>query len=417
MRETLSGAEARRIALSEQGLARAARPEGPGTRQLNATMARLGTAQIDSVNVFARAHYMPFFSRLGPYDPATLDRLVFGRRGPYVEYLAHEASFVPISDWGLWQFRMDDLRARYAGEGSWFESNTATVEWVRGELASRGPVRPAEVETDAHRGDKGPWWDWSVVKRAMEHLWLFGEVAIAGRRGFERRYALAADVIPAAALASPIPRDDAVRELVRRAARSCGVATATDLADYYRIKDRSAVATAIGELVDGGELLPVRVAGWERGGRPVPAWLHGNARLPRSADGVALLSPFDPLVWYRQRAERLFDFEYRIEIYTPPPLRRFGYYSLPVLLDDRIVARVDLKANRASSTLLVQSAWWEAGARGGGKAERIAAELREAARWQGLAEVSVSDVGDAVDDLAAALPGSGRHPRSTTDAS
>lgn len=411
MKESLSAAEARRIALAAQGLARAARPANPGPRQLNATMARLGAAQIDSVNVFARAHYMPFFSRLGPYDPAALDRLFFGRHGPYVEYLAHEASFVPIADWGLWRYRMDGMRAKYAGEGSWFANNTTTVEWVRAELADRGPLRPAQIETDAHRAAKGLWWDWSVVKRALEYLWLFGEVAIAGRRGFERRYALAEDVIPTAVLAHPAPRDDAVRELVRRAARACGVATVADLADYYRFKDRTAVASAIGELVDAGELAPVRVAGWERGGRPVPAWLHRDARLPRSATGVALLSPFDPLVWFRQRAERLFGFEYRIEIYTPAPQRRFGYYSLPVLVDDRIAARVDLKADRATSRLLVQSAWWEAGARDGGAAERIAAELREAARWQCLAEVSVADWGEAVDDLAAALPGSDRHPR------
>lgn len=407
MRETLSAAEARRVTLAAQGLARAEQPATPGTRHLQSVMRRLGVVQIDSVNVFARAHYVPLFSRLGPYDPAALDRLVFGRRGPYVEYLAHEASLIPITDWGLWRFRMDAMRASYGGDGSWFENNAATVEWVRGELAARGPVRPAEIETDAHRSAKGPWWDWSAVKRAVEHLWLFGEVAIAGRRGFERRYALAADVIPAAVLANPVPRDDAVRELVRRAARSYGVATAADLADYYRLRDRPAVQAAIDDLTDAGELVPVRVAGWERGGRPIPAWLHREARVPRRTDGVALLSPFDPLVWYRERAERMFGFDYRIEIYTPAAKRRYGYYSLPVLVDDAIVARVDLKADRPAGVLRVQSVWWEPGC-ASATTERIAAELRAAARWQGLDEITVAGWGDAVDELALAL-GSERH--------
>lgn len=425
-RESLSAAEARRVALAAQGLARAraARPatRGPGTRQVNATMRRLGVVQIDSVNVFARAHHMPFFSRLGTYDAAAADRLFFGRRGPYTEYAAHENALIPIEDWGLWRFRMDERRGRYTAPGSWFAANRATVEWVRAELGERGAVRPAEIETDAHRATKGPWWDWSGVKRALEILWLTGEVAIAGRRGFERRYALARDVIPAGVLALEIPARDAIRELVRRAARAYGVATAADLADYYRLRDRRAVLAAIGDLVEAGELTPVRVSGWDSAGRPQLAWLHQDARLPRSVDAVALLSPFDPLVWFRERAERLLGFDYRIEIYTPAARRRFGYYSLPALVGDRVAARVDLKADRATGTLLVQSAWWEpaetagpgASHRGEARrveAERLGAELMEAARWQALEAVSLSDWGDAVDELASALPGAGRHPR------
>lgn len=407
-RSSLSAAEARRISLAAQGFAKP-RPAAAGTRQLNGALARMGTLQIDSVNVFARSHYMPLFSRLGAYDTAALDRLLFARRAPYVEYWAHVAAFIPATDWGLFRFRMDDLRAKYGSQpGGWFDTHREIVDWVRSELADRGPLRPAQIEHDAKKGARGPWWDWDVVKHALEYLWLFGEVAIAGRRGFERRYALAEHVIPAEVLAAPVPRDDAVRELVRRAARAYGVATAGDLADYWRIRDRKAVLAAVGDLTDAGELQPVSVEGWTSAGRPAAAWLHSDAVVPRRIDAAAVLTPFDPVVWFRDRAERLFDFEYRIEIYTPAPKRRYGYYSLPVLIDDDLVGRVDLKADRASSTLLVQSAWWEHG-RPKDAAPRLAEQLELAARWQELESVSVSRWGDAVEDLARVMPGAARH--------
>ena len=406
VKETLSAAEARRVALAAQGFA-SSRPAAAGTRQLNLAMARMGALQIDSVNVFARSHYMPLFSRLGPYDPATLDRLLFARRPPYVESWAHVAAFIPVADWALVQFRRDDLLAKY-GSGEWMRRNADTVGWVRAELAARGPLRPAEIDRDARRSRRGPWWDWDVVKETLERLFLFGEVAIAGRRGFERRYALAEQVIPADVLANPVPRDDAIRELVRRAARAYGVATASDLADYWRIRDRSAVMAAIGDLVDDGELTPVAVRSWTSAGRPAKAWLHRDARVPRRVDAAAILTPFDPVVWFRDRAERLFDFAYRIEIYTPAPKRVYGYYSLPVLVGDDLVGRVDLKADRGGSRLLVQSAWWEHGAPAHA-AERLADVLRTAAAWQGLESISVSSWGTAADDLAQALPESRRH--------
>lgn len=408
MKSSLSASEARRIALAAQGFAQA-RPSTPGTRQLNLALNRLATLQIDSVNVFARSHYMPLFSRLGVYDTASLDRLLFTRRPPYVEYWAHVAAFVPAADWALFRFRMDDMRAKYGSKADgWFSSNHRIVDWVRAELADRGPLRPAQIEHDAKSAARGPWWDWDVVKNALEYLWLFGEVAIAGRRGFERRYALASDVIPADVLRAPVPREDAIRELVRRAAAAYGVATASDLADYWRIANRPAVLAAVHDLVDSGELQPVSVAGWTTAGRPARAWLHRDARLPRRVDAQALLTPFDPVVWFRERAQRLFDFEYRIEIYTPAAKRRYGYYSLPVLIGDDIVGRLDLKADRASSTLLVQSAWWEHG-RPANAAVRVADELRAAARWQALESISVSRWGDAVDDIADALPDARRH--------
>lgn len=414
VKSTLSAAEARRIALAAQGFARP-RPASAGTRQLNLSLARLATLQIDSVNVFARSHYMPLFSRLGPYDPAALDRLLFAHRSAYVEYWAHVAAFIPTADWSLFRFRMDDMRAKYGTkEDGWFRTHHEIVDWVRAELTDRGPLRPAQIEHDAKRGARGPWWDWDVVKNALEYLWLFGEVAIAGRRGFERRYGMAADVIPADVLAAPVPRDDAIRELVRRASVAYGVATAADIADYWRISRRPAVLDAIDDLVDAGELVPVTVEGWTTGGRPAKAWLHRDAHVPRRVDAAALLTPFDPVVWFRDRAERLFDFEYRIEIYTPAPKRRYGYYSLPLLVGDDIVGRVDLKADRAASTLLVQSAWWER-TRPADAAARVADELRAAARWQSLERISVSRWGDAVDDIADVLPEAMRHDSSTVE--
>lgn len=409
VRTSLSAAEARRVAVTAQGFSRH-REEAPGTRLLSATLRRMATLQIDSVNVFARSHYMPLFSRLGSYDTDALDRLLFSARGPYVEYWAHVASFIPAADWSLFGFRMQELRERYSAPGSWVATNAETLAWVRAELAERGPLRPAQIEGDLTRDPRGPWWDWGGVKRALEFLWLFGEVAIAGRRGFERRYALAEQVIPADVLAQPVARTDAIRELVRRAARAYGVATTSDVADYWRLRDRPAVLGALRELVDAGELTPVTVEGWTLGGRPAPAWMHRDAVVPRRSDVTAILTPFDPLVWFRDRAQRLFDFEYRIEIYTPAPQRRYGYYSLPVLVGDEVVGRVDLKADRANSTLMVQSAWWEP-RRPPDAPERVAAELERAAGWQRLENISVSRWGDAVDDLAAAIPSARRHER------
>lgn len=408
MKDSLSAAEARRTALAAQGFA-APRPASVGPRQLHAALRRMRVLQIDSVNVFARSHYLPLFSRLGAYDAAALDRLVFARRPAYVESWAHVAAFVPVDDWPLFQFRRDALRAKY-GDDDWMREHRDVVDAVRAELAARGPLRPADLDHASPRVARGPWWDWDVGKEALERLFLIGEAAIAGRRGFERRYALTEQVIPAHLISRPVPRADAIRELVRRAARAYGVATASDLADYWRIRDRPAIMASIRDLVDEGELRPVTVEGWTIAGRPAKAWLHRDARLPRRVDATAVLSPFDPVVWFRDRAERLFDFAYRIEIYTPAPRRVFGYYSLPVLVGDDLVGRVDLKADRAGSRLLVQSAWWEHGAPAHA-AERLADELRLAARWQGLERISVSTWGSAADDLAHALPEAERHPR------
>ncbi|GGM45265.1 winged helix-turn-helix domain-containing protein [Microbacterium saperdae] len=402
MTDTLSPAQARRMALAAQGFTRA-RPTAVSAAHIHRMMDRIGVLQIDSVNVFARSHYLPLLSRLGAYDPALLDKVFLSRTTHYVEYLAHEATFIPIEDWPLWQFRMDDFRRRWSAEDSWVSANARTVQWVQDELRTRGPLRPADLRADAPR-ERGTWWDWDDVKLALEHLWRTGDVAISGRKGFERTYALAEQVIPERIRAQKISRAEAIRTLIARAARSSGVATQSDLADYYRIRDRAAVTQAIADLTESGELLPVRVRGWERGGRPLAAWRHRDGVLPHRVDAAAVLTPFDPVVWFRDRALRAFELDYRIEIYVPAEKRRYGYYSLPVLVGDRIVARVDLKSDRAASTLQVQSAWWEPQA-APEDADRIAREIALAARWQGLEHVSVSGWGDAADAIHGSLRG------------
>ena len=394
MVDTVSPAAARRIALAAQGFGRA-RAVVPGTRQLNLAIERLGLLQLDSVNVFERSHYLPLFSRFGAYDKAALDKLTLGRRGRYIEYWAHEAAVIPVSTWPLLRWRMEEYREKARTDaGHWSHANRPMIDWLTAELADRGPLPASAIEHDANRRS-GPWWGWSDVKTGLEALFRWGDVVSAGRTRFERSYALPQQILPAEVLATSIPRADAQRALVSHAARAHGIGTLSDLADYFRLRSDDARA-AIHDLVDTGELLPVSVPGWNR-----EAWLHRDARIPRRIDAVALLSPFDPVVWHRPRAERMFDFHYRIEIYTPAPKRIFGYYSLPILVDDRIVGRVDLKNDRQARVLRVQSAWSEPGAQG--VAARLAPLLRETAAWQGLDDIDVTGRGNLASAVAAEL--------------
>ena len=393
--QALSAAQARRIALAAQGFGRV-RPESIGTRQLNGTIDRLGLLQLDSVNVFERSHYLPLFSRLGAYDKTDLDRLTFAKKTRYIEYWAHEAAIIPVESWPLFRWRMDDNRQRYGSmPGGWVQSNTAMLDWLRLELAAKGPLAASEIEHDANKRN-GPWWGWSDVKAGLEFLFRFGDVVTAGRTRFERTYALAESVLPDSVLSATVTREDAVRRLMSIAGRAHGIGTTRDLADYFRIKQEPARA-AIQDLVDAGELVPVTVDGWNR-----PAWLHRDARIPRRIESTALLSPFDPVVWERDRTERMFGFRYRIEIYTPAHKRIYGYYTLPLLLDDRLVGRVDLKSDRQNRVLRVQSAWTEPGAPPE-TAARLALLLRETAGWQGLGGIEVMDRGDLAGAVAAEL--------------
>jgi uncharacterized protein len=385
--DSLSPAAARRVLLAAQGFG--SRPATVGTRQLNLLLTRLRLLQLDSVNVYERSHYQPVFARLGAYDKALLDRLTFSRRSAYTEQWAHEAAVVPVEDWALFAFRREAFRAKHADR---IAEMAGMLDWLRDELAARGPLTSGEIEHEENVRN-GPWWGWSATKEGLELLFRSGEVAIAGRTRFQRQYALAAAVIPAT---DPVPRDEAMRELVRRSAVALGIGTVSDLADYYRLRfdDTKAAARA---LVEEGELREVTVPGWSQ-----RAYLHRDARIPRRIEATALLSPFDPIVWDRDRALRMFGFHYRIEIYTPAPKRLFGYYTLPVLVDEALVGRVDLKSDRQRGVLRVQSAWTEEGAPPS-TVERVALAVREAAGWQGLPDVEVVDRGDLARALAAEL--------------
>lgn len=395
MTQHLSAAAARRVALAAQGFGGGA-PPTVSTRQLSLMIRRIGLLQIDSVNVFERSHYLPAFSRLGAYDKTLLDRMTLERGGGHLEYWAHQAAIIPLRDWPLMGWRMRAYRDTYSAANSpWVAANESLLLWLRNELATRGPLLAREIEHDANRR-KGNWWGWSDVKQGLEVLFLRGEVTSAGRSRFERRYALTEQIIPAELLDTEVERADAVRTLVRTAAGALGVATRGDIADYYRMRLATAVP-AIRDLVESGELIEVEIDGWREAG-----YLWHDARLPRRMDAAALLSPFDPVVWYRPRTERLYDFHYRIEIYTPEPQRRFGYYSLPILLGDTVVGRIDLKADRKPGILRVQSAWAETAAPAD-TAERVAGLVRSAADWQGLGEITVTERGNLAGALAAEL--------------
>ena len=388
---------ARRVALAAQGFGRP-RPAQVGTRQLVGTVARLGLLQIDSVNVFERSHHLPVLARLGPSDRSRLDALVLAPPGRFVEYWAHEAAIVPVDTWPLLRWRMDAYREAWSRGDSWLSANPGTASWLLAELREKGPLPASLVEHDA-TVRTGPWWGWGDVKRGLEALFRTGDLVSAGRRRFERVYALPEQVLPAEVIARQVSRQEAHLALVEHAARAHGVGTADDLADYFRLRAAD-VAPALRTLTEAGVLRQVAVEGWSR-----PAWLHAEARLPRAIDADALLSPFDPVVRHRPRAERLFGFRYRIEIYTPRERRVHGYYVLPVLQGDRLVARVDLKSDRQAGVLRVQAAWRERDLPV--DVERLVRLLDEAAAWQGLGAIEVVDRGDLAAELRAAVGAAG----------
>lgn len=396
MGRSLNEAEARSIAIAAQGLA-SARPARTTPAAIRAAISRLGVIQIDSVNVLQRSHYLPLWSRLGAYDRAALDRMSHDAPRTLFEYWGHEASLLPVATQPLLRWRM----AR-AGSDAWtrireMRKRRALVAKVLGSVRDRGPLRVGELETIRQLPKKG-WWEWSDAKIAIEWLFWSGQVTSARRRGFERTYDLPERVLPPEILAMPTPREpDAVRSLIAKAAAAIGIGTANDLRDYFRIP-LALARTAIAELVEEGVLEATEVEGWRK-----PAYRHSDARVATidPARG-ALLSPFDSLVWFRERTERMFGMRFRIELYTPADKRVHGYYVLPFLLGEALVARVDLKSDREAKVLLVQAAHAEPKAPAA-TATALAAELQAMASWLALDRVEVMPKGDLAAKLASAL--------------
>jgi uncharacterized protein YcaQ len=381
MTDSLSAAQARRIAIAAQGFTSKVR--APGTRQLLGAIRDLGAIQIDSVNVLVRTQYLPLFSRFGPYDRTLFERLAYRAPRKLLEYWAHEASFVPMERYPLFRWRMSRAAK---GKGVW--RNVARVGLERKDLVKR-VLREFE-QNGAMAASEFPegkgtekWWGWNDTKRAVEYLFWSGRLAVVKRlSSFERMYDLAERVIPAETLnAPPISDADAQRGLVEIAARALGVATEADLRDYFRL-DVEDARKRVQDLIDGGVLRAVRVDGWKQ-----QAYLHSGIRIPRRIAASALLSPFDSLVWNRARTNRVFNFHYRIEIYTPAHKRIHGYYVLPYLLDDELVARVDLKSDRQSKTLRVQAVHYEPAVDTREVRSRLDGDLRELAAWLGLERV------------------------------
>jgi uncharacterized protein YcaQ len=399
----LSADQARRVAISAQGLAEP-KPRGAVTRaHLGRLISRIQVLQLDSVSVAVRAHYAPVFSRLGPYDRDVLDGAAWSHsaRAPrlLVEYWAHEAALMAVEDWPLLRWRMREYT-----HGRWgteiVKKNPQLAENILAAVAEIGPSTAGQIEAHMEsepRGRKGPWWDRSDTKWVAEALWSSGALTTATRVGFARHYDLTERVLPPEVFAREVDDDEALRELTLRAATALGVGIEADIRDYFRLRAEQ-VKPAIAALVAAGELERVEVAGWS-----VPAYLAAGVTVPRVDRGTALLCPFDPLIFFRPRVERLFEFHYRIEIYTPQPKRQFGYYVWPFLLDGRLVGRVDLKAERASDALNVVGAFVEPGQDPAVVAPRLAAELQAMASWLGLGAVTVGKKGDLAPALRKAL--------------
>ncbi|MDA3624371.1 crosslink repair DNA glycosylase YcaQ family protein [Saccharopolyspora oryzae] len=394
--QTMSPDTARRVALAAQGFADPP-PRGEVTRRhLQRALSRTKLLQIDSVNVAVRAHYMPLFSRLGAYAPELVDTAAWSHsaRQPrlLVEYWAHEASLIPIEDWPLLRWRMREYGGAWRRRSrELLERSPELVDDVLAAVKDLGPIGAGALERELGGGERqgrGPWWNRTDTKRVCELLFAMGELTTGTRRGFERLYDLPERVLPAEVLGHEPEDDEAIRALVERSAHALGVATETDLRDYYRLSPGPS-KQAVAELVEDGVLEPVSVRGWRQ-----PAYRYSAARIPRKVLGRALLCPFDPLIWERSRAQRLFDFHYRIEIYVPEPKRQYGYYVFPFLLNGELVARVDLKADRASGVLRVPGAFGEPDCDLAEVVPELAAALRDMASWLGLDDVAIGDRGD-----------------------
>ncbi len=381
----LTNDQARRIALGAQGFA-TPHPTGRiDVRHFRRVLERIGLLQLDSVNVLERSHYLPMFSRLGPYDRPAFDRWT-ASSGELFEYWGHEASLIPVDRYPTFRFRMGEMKP-WGSVRRLLDERPGYIEDVLGQVAERGPLTVADLEDAGERG--GPWWGYAPGKHALEWLFASGRVTAYRSSSFGRRYDLPDRVVPASILEeSPPDRAEAYRTLLVDAARHHGIGTVADLADYHRLHKPTA-RPVLEALAVEGAVVPVAVEGWQH-----PAYLHPEAATPRRPTGTALLSPFDSLIWNRDRVERMFGFRYRIEIYVPKEQRQYGYYVLPFLLDGELVARVDLKSDRKTQRLLVQAAHLEPGNDDSRVVPPLAAELQAMASWLGLDKTVVADRGD-----------------------
>ncbi len=385
----LSASQARVLSLRQVGV------DSDRDDSVMAVVDRLGLLQVDSVNVFERAHYMPLFSRLGKFDKSELESAMGGFHPQLIEYWAHEASIVRIENWPLYRWRMNAYRDKYSTKWGMEAGNKKLVEQITSQLRANGPMTTGQFETEANVR-KGSWWGWSDLKEALEYMFLVGDLVSGGRDAFKRLYALPDQVLPQSILDHTPSDADAKKKLFLQAATATGVGTYTDIADWHRMSP-TANKKLFAELVESGQLLEVQVDGWAQ-----PGYVNATTSLEgldEKAPGsrTTILSPFDPVCWKRDRIERMFGFEYRIEIYTPEPKRQFGYYTLPILHNRDLVGRIDLKSDRQGRQLLAQASWHETKLNDravASLAKALNKHLKEVQSWQGLNETVVRQKGN-----------------------
>ena len=388
MTNSLSAKQAKLLALHACGL---------DTRQDKTVLdviTRFGMLQIDSVNVFERAHYMPLFSRLGSYDKNELDSLTGGKNPTLIEYWAHQASFIKTEDFPLFDWRMQWYRDRASLAGSFEKENKKLIAWIKAELLANGPMTSSQFEHEENKR-QGSWWGWSNVKRALERMIDQGVLIAAGRQNFSRIYALPEQVIPTKILNKSVDHIIAQEQLISNASRLMGVGTVKDIANVY-CQNATEVKPILASLLEQGVIQEVAVENWKDKAFIHKDFIDFNFKEIKPTL-TTVLSPFDPLTWQRERALRIFNFDYRIEIYTPEPKRIYGYYSLPTLHKDNLVARIDLKSDRQNKTLLVQSAWHEkylAPKEVEASAKAISKHLVEVRKWQGLESIEAKPKGN-----------------------
>jgi len=385
---------AKRIALGAQGFT-TKQPAGRiDARHFRRVMGQVGLVQLDSVNVCVRSHYMPFYSRLGPYAQDKLDHWL-NRSGEHFEYWAHEAAVLPVERYPLWRWKMQTMRPWRRAQAL-LDAHPGLMDDVLSQVDSQGPLTVRDLDAPNHRNEA--WWGYGPGKVALEVLFAQGDVTALRTANFTRLYDVPRRVVPSDLFENrTVDKIDAYRRLLADAMRHCGIGTATDIADYFRLHVPTA-RSALVDLAAEGIVDEVSVPGW-RG----PVYIDPDAVRPRNISGATLLSPFDPMVWNRERAERLFGFHYRIEIYVPEPKRIFGYYVLPFLLDGNLVGRVDLKADRKKGTLLVRGAFVENDHSEGEVAPALATELRRFAGWLGLSDIAVERNGNLAQRLSSEM--------------